>query len=229
MAESMVLTERGDTRNILLVEGIDDAYVMRGLFGHYHFPCVHRGKPEYDPIPPSLIEIRDYEGIDNLLEAFGVELKRSGDRQLGLVVDADDNLAARWASLRDRLMRADYSGVPGTPVSGGTIVSQDEKIPVGLWSMPDNTLPGMLEDFVRLLVPSGDVLLPIADHILQEVIAVERRFPEVHASKARIYTWLAWQKKPGKPMGQAITSHYLDPAAPHAQQFIGWIRQLFAL
>lgn len=95
--------------------------------------------------------------------------------------------------------------------------------------MPDNTLTGMLEDFASLLVPSGDVLWPMAERILQEVVTKERRFPEAHYSKARMHTWLAWQKKPGKPMGQAITAHYLDSSAPHAQQFISWVRSLFAL
>lgn len=94
MIEETLLTDKGEARNILLVEGSDDAHVMRSLFGYYYIPCVHRGRPEYDQAPPSLIEIRDYEGIDKLLEAFGVELKRSGDRRPGVVIDADVNLAA---------------------------------------------------------------------------------------------------------------------------------------
>ena len=47
--------------------------------------------------------------------------------------------------------------------------------------------------------------------------------------KAHVHTWLAWQKEPGKPMGQAITKRYLDANAPHAQQLIVWIRKLFGL
>jgi hypothetical protein len=30
-------------------------------------------------------------------------------------------------------------------------------------------------------------------------------------------------------MGQAITKHYLDAEAPHAQEVISWIRKLFDL
>lgn len=229
MIEETLLTDKGEARNILLVEGSDDAHVMRSLFGYYHIPCVHRGRPEYDQAPPSLIEIRDYEGIDKLLEAFGVELKRSGDRRLGVVIDADIDLAARWASLRNRLLQAGYTSVPEVPQPDGTVIVQDEKFPVGLWLMPNNLLPGMLEDFASLLVRPDDLLWPIAERILQEVMATERRFPEVHRSKARIHTWLAWQIKPGKPLGVAITAHYLDPAASQAQQFISWVRCLFAL
>lgn len=229
MIEETLLTNKGDVQNILLVEGSDDAHVMRSLLGYHHIPCAPRGGPEYDQAPPSLIEIRDYKGIGELLKAFGVELKRSGDRRLGIVIDADDNLADRWRSLRDRLTQAGYTGMPRVPRSDGTIIEQDEKFPVGLWLMPNNQLPGMLEDFVSLLVPSGDLLWPVAERTLQEVMATDRRFPEVHRSKARIHTWLAWQQEPGKPMGVAITAHYLYPAASQAQQFIDWVRRLFVL
>lgn len=229
MIEETLLTDKGEAHNILLVEGPDDAHVLRSLFGYYHIPCVHRGRPEYDQAPPSLIEIREYDGVGELLKAFGVELKRSGDRRLGIVIDADDNLADRWRSLRDRLTQAGYTGMPRVSRSDGTIIEQDEKFPVGLWLMPNNQLPGMLEDFVSLLVPPGGLLWPVAERTLQEVIATERRFPEVHQRKARIHTWLAWQQEPGKPMGVAITARYLDPSASQAQQFIDWVRRLFVL
>jgi hypothetical protein len=45
----------------------------------------------------------------------------------------------------------------------------------------------------------------------------------------QIHTWLAWQKRPGIPMGLAITAHYLDASAPAAQLFVRWIRRLFDL
>ncbi len=231
MIEHTLLTKRGAAQNILLVEGPDDVHVMRGLFRIYGIPHVYvpKGKVDYEQARPEQIEIRDHMGIDNLLEAFEVELKRSGDRQIGIVVDVDDDITARWASLRDKLIRVGYNFVPSVPDSRGTIVQQDDKSPVGLWLMPDNTLSGMLEDFASLLVPSGDVLWPIAERVLQEVVTKERRFPESHYSKARMHTWLAWQKKPGKPLGQAITAHYLDSSAPQAQQFIAWVRRFYGL
>jgi len=47
--------------------------------------------------------------------------------------------------------------------------------------------------------------------------------------KAQIHTWLAWQKEPGKPMGQAITKRFFDHTTPHAQQFMDWIRRLYGI
>jgi len=95
--------------------------------------------------------------------------------------------------------------------------------------MPDNTIPGMLEDFMSLLIPAGDILWPMAQGIVQQVTITDRRFPQTQGMKANIHTWLAWQEEPGKPMGQAITKRYLDAAAPDAQQLIRWIRKLFDL
>lgn len=98
---------------------------------------------------------------------------------------------------------------------------------IGIWLMPDNRLPGMLEHFCSFLVPPGDALWSLAEEVLQQVMQKDRRFPDNHEIKALIHTWLAWQKEPGKPMGQAITKHFFDYNAPHAQKFIEWIRQLF--
>ncbi len=53
------------------------------------------------------------------------------------------------------------------------------------------------------------------------------RFRPTYRIKAKIHTWLAWQKEPGKPLGQAITATYFNANAPHAQELIDWIRRLF--
>jgi hypothetical protein len=53
------------------------------------------------------------------------------------------------------------------------------------------------------------------------------RFPEEHKSKAYIHTWLAWQKEPGKPLGQAVTARYFDPNAAQAVKLIDFLRRLF--
>ena len=89
----------------------------------------------------------------------------------------------------------------------------------------------MLEDFVSFLRPKDDLLWPIAEDVLQKVKVIEEalRFRDIHESKARIHTWLAWQKEPGKPMGLAITARYLNATALNAQQLINWIRKLFDL
>ncbi|HLQ28076.1 MAG TPA: DUF3226 domain-containing protein [Ktedonobacteraceae bacterium] len=204
-----------DKLNYVLVEGPDDAQVFYHLLRYYGLD--------------THITIQQKAGIDTLLEALEVELKRRAETRLGIVVDADTDIANRWQSLRDRLIEAGYSAVPLRPAPGGTILKQEGRPMVGLWLMPDNTISGRLEDFMSLLIPAGDILWPMAQDSVQQVIIKDRRFPQTQAMKANMHTWLAWQEEPGKPMGQAITKRYLDAAAPHAQQLVEWIRRLFDL
>jgi hypothetical protein len=51
--------------------------------------------------------------------------------------------------------------VPDDPAAEGTIIDppDDKLLPrVGVWIMPDNQMKGILEDFLRFLVPGGSLL-----------------------------------------------------------------------
>ena len=94
--------------------------------------------------------------------------------------------------------------------------------------MPDNHLPGEMEDFVRMLIPADDNLVDEADGILSRIKEKGiQRYAHTDRSKAFIHTWLAWQKTPGKPMGTAITAKFLDSSATLANSFVEWLRRLF--
>ena len=199
----------------LLVEGDDDYHLCYHLLKHYQLEA--------------LIPIEDKKGVNNLLKSLKVELKLKN--RLGIIVDADIDPMIRWRAIQDRLRESGYRSVPGTPDGIGTILREGDLPVVGIWLMPDNKISGMLEDFASLLRPPEDVLWPVAAGVVQQVKSIETslRFQDVYDSKARIHTWLAWQKEPGKPVGQAITKGYLKADAVLAQQFIDWIRKLFDL
>ena len=153
-------------RRILLVEGVDDEHVMRHI-------CGNHGIPRLD-------EIKQHGGASELLESAPVQIKASetGD-VVGIVIDADTNMLTRWQSLRDRIVAAGYDNVPDAPDPDGTIIDPPEGTlfpRVGIWIMPDNRTDGILENFLRFLVPQPSVLL---DHVEQSVVAIpagERRF-----------------------------------------------------
>ena len=93
--------------------------------------------------------------------------------------------------------------------------------------MPDNQTKGILEDFLRFLVPAGSRLF---DHVTTSVATIpegERRFSQLAEPKALIHTWLAWQEEPGKPMGTAITARYLDPNVAQVDVLVSWLKRLF--
>ncbi|WP_254564863.1 DUF3226 domain-containing protein [Oscillatoria sp. HE19RPO] len=208
--------------NQLLVEGKNDQHVIWALCEQYNIPETFKVQlPE-----------NGAEGVKNLLDGLPLKLKEENLRILGIVVDADQNLAARWQSIRDRLIASDYpkADIPDSPPVEGWIYQPEDIYlkRVGVWVMPDNQLPGMLEDFVALLMPEDDNLRPKAEEILREIEEEGlNRYGEIHHAKALIHTWLAWQETPGMPMGQAITARVLQRESPIAQVFADWLQRLF--
>jgi hypothetical protein len=203
-------------KNTLLVEGRDDQFVLFSLF-------------EYYQIPDKSIDVRPQEGIDGVLQTLEAALAAgSPSNILGVLVDADSSPNNRWQAIKDRLTKASYNNIPANLNSAGTIIMQPGKPTVGVWLMPNNTLPGMLENFVSSLIPDreNDPLWKLSENCVQEAIKLSLEIPQ---AKAHIHTYLAWQKEPGSPLGLSITKKYLDPGALPAHQFINWLRQLYNL
>jgi hypothetical protein len=201
---------------VLLVEGKDDEHVLYRLRDHHQLPTT--------------FVIKDKKGLDNLLETLDTELDAGGLERLGVIVDADTAPNTRWQSLRNIFALSDCP-LPDQADPLGTIVELSGRTltRVGVWVMPDNAAEGMLEDFVRSLVPPGDILLKFAEECVDEVMARDRRFPEGHRSKALIHTWLSWQEQPGTPLGLAIKNSRMNPKAASVLPLKDWLRRLFDL
>jgi hypothetical protein len=176
--------------------------------------------------PP--FKIQEEGGYENLHKRLSPRLKPGTDvERLGIVVDADVDVSMRWRSIKDVLDRAGYVGLPDRPDPTGTIVGHDVLPRLGVWIMPNNELPGMLEDYLAFLVPPGDLMLDRARECLDRIPPEERRFTEVHRSKALIHTYLAWQQDPGKPLGQAVTARYFQTDGSQVSAFLAWLTRLF--
>lgn len=167
-------------------------------------------------------------GIENLIATLPRKLKEENLETLGIVVDADLDLAARWQAVTNKLKDSGYQNIPKVPPETGWIDVQPELPKIGVWVMPDNKLPGMLEDFVAYLIPAEDLLKHKAIAILNEIELEKLNcYSLTHRKKAFIHTWLAWQVKPGMPMGQAITAKALSNDSAIASVFITWLNNLF--
>ena len=203
-------------KRVLIVEGPDDEHVVKHICGQHQL-----GKIE---------NIHPYGGKDPLIEGIGVRLKESDIDVLGIILDADTDLQARWQAVSSCLSKAGYGNLPAIPAHEGTIIESpaDSLLPrVGIWLMPDNQVPGILEDFLRFLVPEGDGLLAHVEQSIDSIPSEHLKFADLKKSKARIHTWLAWQEEPGKPFGQAISARYLDSSLPAANIFTGWLQRTF--
>lgn len=218
---------------VVLVEGPDDYHVLQHLLTVHGIDQQIKYRLQgYRPAVASENEIVFHarEGVQNVFDNLTQRLKITGELTcIGVIIDADLGVAGRWQRLRDILTASGYADVPKVPDTSGTLVEHEEKPRVGIWIMPNNTLPGKVEDFVALLVPPDDGLWKQAERNVREIPETERRFNSEAFIKAHIHTWLAWQEVPGLPMGQAINKRWLNADAPEALQLVAWLRRLFDL
>ncbi len=199
---------------LLVVEGQDDKHVLWAILQYHHF------EPSF--------EVKDEGGFENLIQRLPVYLKLGSDlERFGMIVDGDLSIGSRWESLKNILRKLGYANVPHEPESLGTLLGHPDLPRVGVWIMPDNTLPGMLEDYLSFLVPANDSLFRYAKHCVSNIPVEDRRFSEAHRTKVLIHTWLAWQADPGTPLGQAITKRYFDAECPQVQSLLAWLTRLF--
>lgn len=203
--------------NRLIFEGPDDKHVvMNLLFNHEHNGeslCEHFTE-----------KVKD--GVDHLIDTLDEELRATDLGRLGVVLDADTDLAKQWARVTRVLDEHGCLRVPAAPNADGTIVETTDGKKIGIWVMPDNNSAGALEDFVGKLITGGDTLWPKAQADVNGIPRAERRFKETYLSKAYVHTWLAWQEEPGTRMGETFKKRYLDPNHPQAIAFVNWIRRL---
>lgn len=204
--------------NVLLVEGNNDYHVVGAL-------CRAHG------LPNGLFETKDCKGDDGALRTLNASIMASEMERpnvIGLMLDADrPDVAGRWQSIRHKLQDYPYL-LPEQPVSTGTIITSTEQgFPqLGFWLMPNNQDIGMLEDFVKEMMPSNCVSV-VEQCLIQAQASGCTNYKTVHQSKAIVHTYLAWQNEPGRPIGQAITARALQPGTDTAIQFTTWLGNLF--
>jgi hypothetical protein len=178
-------------------------------------------------IPQTAFEVVKKDGIIGVMDALEFHLAIPETAIVGVLVDADKDAGKRWSEIKAILEDAKYVDVPDKPTSAGTVIRQPGKPDVGCWIMPDNQLPGALEDFVRVLVPQADDLWSLSETAVDGITVERRRFTTNDRLKAVVHTWLAWQKEPGTPIGMAVQRKYLDAKAGPAMVLVAWLRDLF--
>ena len=194
---------------VLLVEGQDDEHVVR------HLSDRHEEMPEFC--------VLDKEGINNLLQDIGLEILVSGRKAVGILVDANDDLNARWSAVSGRL-REEGIEMSGSPKAGGTI--QEGSPRVGIWLMPYNTSSGELEDFVSKMIPDDDPVWPVSQSYIDGIPVAHRKFIGKKIQRAKVHAWLATREDP-RPMGAAVGAGDLQVDGQLSTTFADWLPKLF--
>jgi hypothetical protein len=200
----------------LIVEGRDDQWSILALTARHGWDWNNPAK--------HLPYIDNAEGIEKALEALAITVRTYA--RVGIVLDADISPMDRWNEVGVRLRPLGFV-LPTSPARDGTIVEANGKR-VGVWLMPDNQNPGKLEDFLAVLIPPGNRSWPwseVATKTAKDHHDAEFSTPDF--IKARIHTWLAWQREPGLPFGTAITAAAFAHDGALATAFVSWMTRLY--
>jgi hypothetical protein len=213
---------------LLIVEGNDAIPIAnllrkRKLLAPIGYEDAQKFKDEF---------IKKTNGYNNLPKAIEEALSESDLTNIGIILDANDVGAKnRWESLKSLLSGKIEEIALETIQNYGTgKVIKDGNLTIGIWIMPDNQNAGYLEHFLAKLIPARDKTWNFA----QETIATLKlsglqAFSDAKTQKALLHTWLAWQKEPGRPFGQAAELGYFDVASPVLDDFEEWFKATFQL
>jgi len=204
----------------LLVEGSDDLNTIIHLMKRHEF--------DWDDETSIRPFLSARGGINGLLKDIPAFLRSAAYQRIGVVLDANSDLTARWTQVRDRAQEAG-ANLPDLPLPQGTTVSgrvADSRF--GVWIMPDNQSLGALENFLGKLMPDADPIQVYAGEAVNEARRRGAKCQPKDHIKSVLHTWLAWQAKPGLPFGTALQAEIFEKDSDVALRFVAWFRNLFA-
>ena len=212
----------------LLVEGPFDKYFIEEILKNNSGHRVNATILQFRKKDEAGIK-EDEQGIHSLLRTLPTTINATyPDDVLGIVVDADTNVAGRWQRIRQILTDVGYQDLPDTFPNGLVVPTNDVLPRFGLWMMPDNQEEGIIENFIRQLIHEEDKLQPEVDFALDSLLSKQLQlFTEIHRPKAFIRTWLAWQKNPEMSFGVAVSKKVLTTDAALCLRFVNWLNLLF--
>ena len=211
-------------RPYLHVEGKNDLHALADLLVEHGMPHDEKHRPREFP------DIKVAGNDSSVVSLIKFEVRLRAGRPVGFIVDADDSPANRWESIRSHLKEVGVETPPNMDAEGFVGESSTHKTRVGVWLMPDNSRPGMIEDFLRSLIALDDTLIGHADSSTQKAKNEHKaKFISAHLGKAVLACWLAWQEEPGKPYGTAVAAGFFQHDRPSAIAFLSWFRRLYGV
>lgn len=197
---------RIDKPRLLIGEGDEEVYFFGALLAELKIDDVQVEKiGGKDYLSLYLKELRRRPGVERLVA-------------LGVTRDADIDCADAFAKICGALMANGFA-IPSAP---GQI--QSGLLRVGIFIMPDNRRPGMLEDLCMDSVVA-DLALPCVDDFFRCVAKAANRSPG-NLAKARVQAWLSSQIEPETRLGLAARKRYWPWDAPAFQALIQFVQSL---
>jgi len=200
--------------NLLLVEGKDEVYFFEALLMHLRLENVQTiqvgGKDKFKFEFPALMEAEGFSDVT----AYAI------------IRDADNDAKATLDSIQYLLNKYEQP-VP----DAHSEIKQRDDVKVGIFIMPGDDNPGMLE-CLCLSTLADDPVLACADKYMDCLKELEEQatpenscFPK-NISKARMHTFLAGQKKYVPSLGMAAKKGYFDLDADAMNELSQFMNEL---
>lgn len=210
---------------ILHVEGKNDMHVIGNLMREHNIELSAENGP---------VIIEPADSVEQLMKKMPIAAKAALGRHehIGFVLDYDVRAKSR---LRQIMTAMKSVGVvlKKSDIKKSGIIKEVGDVRVGIWIMPyPGARSGKLEDFLRALIPAGNLLLPKAQAYVADIaknVPAKERFRDVDIEKAEMFAWLAVQEQPGNPYGTAIRAHAFRADRPLAVLFVKWVIDLYGL
>lgn len=225
-------TQLSPISHVLLVEGQDDKHIVWHICKKDSVNFITRRDINNDmfvSLTGGQMEflIRDKGSASELVSSIRLEIETSKRERVGILLDADENIDARWKEIKNQCSRAGIQ-IPDAPQRGGTIVAEKDNSPrIGIWLMPDNHSRGEIEDFALHMIPITDTVWRRSMNYIQRIPLRDRRFDKMKTDKAKVFAWLATRREPGR-IGASIGTGDLQTNGVLCHDFVGWITKLFS-
>ena len=215
---------------VLLVEGQADVDFFAALLRKL------RLQDKIDIKPPRTfgLSTNTVSHFPRLIDLLIKRMTASQLHHLGIVADADyvsgGGFENRWKQITERLMAHGYR-IPQKPPKlpyTGSIFHHSDLPPIGLWLMPDHASNGMLENLIYQAMAKNEdqvKLITKAETCIDSLPV--RLFSDYHRTKAAIYSWLAWQKRPGQTLDVAVNGELIDLESDEMRRFVQWLHRVF--
>jgi hypothetical protein len=193
----------------LLCEGSSDIFFIANFKNNVGLkPLKLKGEPTS--------ENKEGQGESYVFTKLPQALNQSDLRSIGVVLDADwGKMKSKWKEIQKILKefgktrKEDTTNYQLPEIQREGIVVDFERFRFGLWFWPDNIRDGDLEILLEELIIGNEgynlatsTVRQVLDNNLSELQKKDQR-------KAQIYTWLGFQKEPGRPIGTAVDNGYI--------------------
>jgi len=225
------------SKNLLIVEGNADKHFIKEFLRCENLDIdldVHVATaPEVD----NNVNYTTKQGVIKALNTLIPQLNDGRYERIGTVVDMDFRHDSKLSikdltlvQLSNVLNQYDFNRDTKSIDNQGIFFMSDEfDHPIGVWLMPDNDNEGYLEHWIINSIKDKSM-----SHFDKAELFIENfdntHFKSTTIAKAKVYTWLAIQKKPCMDLSRCLNSesNLLDRNSSSYQNFKAWIVKTFS-